>query len=59
MADDRVERVILLVADTRRTRQVLREFRTLVTARFPLGTRAVMRRLKAGVLPESSGVVLR
>lgn len=58
MADDGVERVILLVADTRRNRRVLREFSTLVSERFPLGTRAVMRELRAGRIPARSGVVL-
>jgi transcriptional regulator with XRE-family HTH domain len=59
MADDDVDRVILLVADTRRNRRVLREFRDLVVERFPLGTRAVLRRLRAGRIPEQSGIVLR
>jgi transcriptional regulator with XRE-family HTH domain len=58
MADDAVERVILLVADTRRNRRVLREFATLVSDRFPLGTRDVMRELRAGRIPARSGVVL-
>jgi hypothetical protein len=59
MADDHVDRVSLLVANTRRNRQVLREFDELISARFPLGTRAIMRRLKAGYLPDRSGIVLR
>ena len=42
MADDGVIVVILLVADTRRNRQVLAEFGELIAARFPLDTRAVM-----------------
>lgn len=59
MADDHVDRVILLVADTHRNRRVLREFRGLIAARFPLDTRVVMRHLRAGGLPQDSGVVLR
>ena len=59
MADDHVERVILLVADTRRNRRVLGEFRGALAARFPLATRDVMRELRAGRLPEQSGIVLR
>lgn len=59
MADDRVDRVILLVADTHRNRRVLREFREQLMARFPLGTAAVMRELRAGRLPERSGIVIR
>ena len=59
MADDHVERVILLVADTRRNRRVLGEFRELIRARFPLDTRAVLRSLRAGELPDRGGIVLR
>jgi transcriptional regulator with XRE-family HTH domain len=59
MADDDVERVILLVADTHRNRRVLREFRELLRARFPLDTRSVLREVRAGRLPDQSGIVLR
>ena len=59
MADDQVDVVILLVADTPRNRRVLREFRELIATRFPLDTRAIMRQLRAGRLPERSGVVVR
>jgi transcriptional regulator with XRE-family HTH domain len=58
MAADGVERVILLVADTRRNRRVLREFHELVGARYPLRTRAVMVGLRAGRLPRANGVVV-
>jgi len=58
MADDHVDRVILLVADTRRNRRVLSEYRELIAARFPLGTRAVLRELRAGRIPGQSGIVL-
>jgi transcriptional regulator with XRE-family HTH domain len=59
MADDGVDRVILLVADTHRNRRVLREFREHLRARFPLETAAVMRELRAGRLPTQSGIVIR
>lgn len=59
MADDGVDRVILLIADTHRNRWVLREFRELLRARFPLDTRSVMQRLRVGRLPDQSGIVLR
>lgn len=59
MADDQVDVVILLVADTQRNRRVLQEFGPAIRGRFPLDTRAVMERLRSGRLPEASGVVLR
>jgi transcriptional regulator with XRE-family HTH domain len=58
MADDGVDRVILLVADTRRNRRVLREFEGHIRARFPTSMRSVMRELRAGRLPERSGIVV-
>jgi len=59
MADDAVECVIWLVADTHGNRRVLREFRELLAARFPLDTREIMRHLRAGEIPDQGGVVLR
>ena len=59
MADDGVDRVILLVSDTRRNRRVLREFQDLVEQRYPLSTREVMHELRAGRLPQQSGIALR
>jgi hypothetical protein len=59
MADDQVDLVILLVADTPRNRRILREFHELIAARFPLDTRAVMRQLRAGHIPDRSGIVVR
>jgi transcriptional regulator with XRE-family HTH domain len=58
MADEGVEWVILLIADTPRNRRTLREFRPLITERFPLDTRAVMRDLRDGRLPKQGGVVI-
>ena len=58
MADDHVDRVVLLVADTRSNRRVLREFGELISNRYPLDMRSVMRSLRAGRLPDDSGVVV-
>jgi transcriptional regulator with XRE-family HTH domain len=58
MADDDVEVVILLVADTARNRAALAEARELLAARFPLGTREVMASLRAGRIPHASGIVI-
>jgi transcriptional regulator with XRE-family HTH domain len=58
MADDGVDRVILLVADMGRNRRVLREFRHLIADRYPLGIRALLASLRAGHVPEASGVVV-
>jgi hypothetical protein len=58
MEDDRVDRVLLLVASTQRNRRVLREFHTLIADRYPLGTRAVLAALSGGHIPASSGVVV-
>jgi hypothetical protein len=59
MGDDGVEVVILLVADTHRNRRVLREFRELIRVQFPLDTREVLAALRAGRVPERSGIVIR
>ena len=58
LADDGARRVILLVADTRRNRRVLRESSDLVAARYRLGTGAVLRRSRSGRLPPVSGVCI-
>lgn len=58
MADDQVDLVVLLVADTPRNRRVLREFRKLLAARFPLDTREIMRHLRAGEIPGRGGIVV-
>jgi hypothetical protein len=59
MADDGVERVILLVADTRRNRRVLSEFRESLRECFPMDGRSVMRALRQGRIPERGGVLVR
>jgi transcriptional regulator with XRE-family HTH domain len=42
-----------------RNRHVLREFREPLAVRFPLGSRELLRELRAGRLPERSGILLR
>lgn len=56
--DDGVDRVILLVSDTRTNRAAFREAKPLLATRYPLSGRAVLRALRAGKCPEGSGVVL-
>jgi hypothetical protein len=58
MADGGVNRVVLLVADTKRNRRVLQEFRSLLDERYPMDTRAVMRALRSGRAPQASGIVV-
>jgi transcriptional regulator with XRE-family HTH domain len=58
MADDGVDVVILLVADTARNRTALAEARELLAARFPLRTREVMASLRAGRVPHASGIAI-
>ena len=55
MRDDGVNQVVLLVADTRRNRWVMREFQALIRERYPLSTREVMTALSSGRLPRASG----
>lgn len=58
MKDDEVDRVVLLIADTRRNRRVLREFSALIRDRYPLSTREVMTALAHGRLPIASGYAM-
>ncbi|MEX1295210.1 MAG: helix-turn-helix transcriptional regulator [Candidatus Limnocylindrales bacterium] len=58
MSTDEVGRVVLLLADTRRNRRVLREFHPLISERYPLTTREIMAELAAGRLPPESGRVI-
>ena len=51
------DRVILLLADTRHHRTVIRDHPELTT-RFPLGTREVLASLRAGRLPNGDGLVI-
>lgn len=58
MADDEIERVILLVADTRRNRDALRAHRELLRARFPLDSDEVLGALQAGRIPAAGGILV-
>jgi hypothetical protein len=58
MEDDDVERVILLIADTRRNRDVLRSQPSLLRSRFPLDSGVVLAALRAGRLPHRSGIIV-
>lgn len=58
IADDRADCVILLVAASRANAAVLREFRPLLRANFPLGTRQMLTSLRRGEAPSASGVVV-
>lgn len=57
MEDDGVDRVILVVADTRRNREALRQHGALLRSRFPLSPRQVLADLRAGRLPARGGIV--
>jgi transcriptional regulator with XRE-family HTH domain len=56
--DGGAECMVLLVADTRHNRRVLRLARTHLVVDFPLSGRAVMAALARGVSPGASGIVL-
>lgn len=56
--DGRVDRVILLVRDTRRTRQVLRESSLLLRDDFPADPLQVRADLSAGLVPSGNAVVV-
>jgi transcriptional regulator with XRE-family HTH domain len=56
--DGRAERVVLLVADTTANRLALAVLRTQLVDLFPLGSRDVLRALRAGHQPLANGIVL-
>ncbi len=56
--DGDVDRLILLVADTRHNALVLREARTLLAGDFPLTTRMVLAALADGRDPGANGIVV-
>jgi hypothetical protein len=58
MEDDGVDRVILVVADTRRNREILRQHRELLRSRFPLDSREILKELRAGRLPPHGGILV-
>lgn len=58
MRDGRVDQVILLLADTRWNRQVLRAAGPSLTGQFPLSASAMLAALRTGRDPGASGIVL-
>ena len=56
--DGDVQRLILLVADTKHNRRVLYEAGPLLAEAFPLGTRTVLAALSRGVPPGANGGVI-
>ena len=56
--DGAVDRLILLVAETRHNRETLASARSLIQEAFPLRTRAVMAALRTGRAPAGNGIVL-
>jgi transcriptional regulator with XRE-family HTH domain len=57
-ADGGVERLLLLVADTKHNRASLAEAAALVREAFPLSTRAVLTPLNRGEAPSTNGLVI-
>lgn len=58
MRDGGVERLILLIADTRANRTTLTAIRQSLRADFPLDTRQVLSALRSGRPPGSNGLVV-
>jgi transcriptional regulator with XRE-family HTH domain len=56
--DARLDVLVLLVADTRRNREVLRLHRDGLRTSFPLGTRRVLAAMRMGEPPPANGIVL-
>ncbi len=57
-SDGHVERLVLLIADTKHNAMVLRDVRPLLAGDFPLDTRAILRALAEGRDPGASGIVI-
>lgn len=58
LRDDGGGPMVLLVADTRHNRHVLRLARADLASSFPIAGREVLRALVAGRMPVGSGIVL-
>ena len=56
--DGGLDKVVLLVSDTRHNRQVLTASRESLRPELPGDTRAILRRLAAGKYPDTSGIVV-
>ncbi len=57
-SSDATTPILLLVADTKTNRLALRAAGPLLTGRFPLDARPMLRALRAGRCPPASGIVL-
>lgn len=58
LADGNVDRLVLLIADTKHNALMLRDARPLLAGDFPLDTRAVLRALAEGRDPGGNGIVV-
>lgn len=56
--DPNTTRVVLLLADTRSNREMVRAEERILSEEYPLSSRAMLASLSEGRAPESSGVVL-
>jgi transcriptional regulator with XRE-family HTH domain len=56
--DAGLDRLVLLVADTRSNRMVLEEHRELLRGSFPLDTRAILRAFRAAHAPTDDGIAI-
>ena len=57
-ADGEIDRLVLLIADTKHNALVLRDARALLAGDFPLDTRAILRALREGRDPGANGIVV-
>lgn len=55
--DAGLDRVVLVIADTRANRRAFESAEAALRSQFPLGPREVLRQLRAGRLPEANGYV--
>lgn len=56
--DGSIPRLVLLVADTRHNRDVLRAHRAALLSTFPLGMRETAAALRAGQVPDANGILV-
>ena len=56
--DGNIDRVVLVIADTVSNRRAIKLHRADLRASFPLESRAVLARLRAGQAPATSGIVV-
>ena len=57
-SDGEIDRLVLLIADTKHNALVLRDARALLAGDFPLDTRAILRALREGRDPGANGIVV-